>query len=431
MTLSTQAQPMPPSLWNATATLAPSAPTLDHSTSCDVLIVGAGFTGLSTALHLAERGIKACVVDAAQPGWGASGRNGGQVIPGLKYDPDELVQRYGAEKGEALISLAGAAADIVFDLINKYDIRCHPVRKGWIQTADSPKLMETLTRRARQWERRNVHIELLDRRAVADRVGAEGFVGGWVDHRAGSIQPLSYAYGLATAAQSLGASLHGGSRATTITREGSRWRVTVANGCTIQADRVLIATNAYSDDLWPGLCQSILAVNSFLVATTPLDDALGESILKGGEVTSNSQRLLLYFRRDHAGRLVLGGRGPFTDPRSPSDWRHVERGLARLFPHLKEVAFEYRWAGRLAVTRDFMPHVHEPAPGITIALGYNGRGIAMATTMGKHIADRLAGTANSDFPYPISPIKGIPLHRLQRFYMAVGVAYYRLRDFYS
>jgi len=171
----------------------------------------------------------------------------------------------------------------------------------------------------------------------------------------------------------------------------------------------------------------VLAANSFIVATEPLKGAAADAILPRGETASTSQRLLLYFRKDAQGRLLMGGRGHFADPAGPADFAHLERSLELLFPQLGRLRYEYRWAGRIAVTRDFMPHVHTPAPGMTIALGYNGRGIALATSMGRHLAARMLD-AGADFPYPVSPIRPIPLHGLQRFYIAGGVAWYSLLD---
>jgi glycine/D-amino acid oxidase-like deaminating enzyme len=420
--------PLPPSLWAATAVPAVETPPLRDSASADVAIIGAGYTGLSTALHLAERGVRSVVLDAGEPGWGASGRNGGQVIPGLKYDPDQLVQRFGDARGNALVDVVGRAADSVFELIERYRIECDAMRRGWIQPAHSPRALDAVTRRARQWESRGAAVELLDASAVARRLGSSAFAGGWVDLRAGSVQPLSYARGLARAALGQQVAVHGATRVISLARTHGKWRVGTSGGATLTAERVVVATNGYTDGLWPGLARTVIAANSFIVATHPLDPAAGDAILRGGEVASDSRRLLLYFRRDAAGRLLMGGRGPFSEPRNPGDWAHLERALQLLYPQLRRVTYEYRWSGRIAITADALPHVHEPAPGLTIALGYNGRGIAMATTMGKHLAARLAGDSGVAFPFDVSPIRPIPLHGLQRFYITAGVAWYRLLD---
>jgi hypothetical protein len=421
------AKPLPPSLWAATAEPAIQAPPLDDSVTVDVAIVGAGYTGLSTALHLAEQGVRICVIDANEPGWGASGRNGGQVIPGLKYDPDELIRRYGPRDGDALVQMAGGAADTVFDLVARYGIRCDARRAGWIQPTHSHKLLDTLHARARQWESRGAPVELLDHAQVSQRLGTDAFVGGWVDRRAGSVQPLSYVRGLARAAQAAGASIHGGTRAASVERGVHGWRIRTASGPVIEAKQVLLATNGYTDGLWPRLAQSVIAANSFIVATKPLPSEVGATILPGGEVASDSRRLLLYFRKDAEGRLLMGGRGPFREPRGAGDWAHLERAAQLMFPQLQGIEYEYRWAGRIAITRNFLPHVHVPAEGMTIALGYNGRGIAMATTLGKRLAACIAGTTR-DLPLLPTAIEPVPLHALQRFYISAGVAWYALLD---
>jgi glycine/D-amino acid oxidase-like deaminating enzyme len=271
-----------------------------------------------------------------------------------------------------------------------------------------------------------VQAEVLDRDAVAARVGSDAFAGGWLDPRAGALQPLSYARGLVRAALALGARIHGQTLVSSLQREHGRWTLLTAHGPTVRAERVLIATNGYSGGLWPGLEQSVLAANSFIVATRPLQGAAAEGILPGGETASNTQRLLLYFRRDAQGRLLMGGRGHFAEPDGPADFEHLLRSVRLLFPQLRELRYDYHWAGRVAITRDFMPHVHEPAPGLTMALGYNGRGIATATAMGKHLARRMTGAG--EFPFPITPIRPLPLHGLQRFYVAAGVAWYSLLD---
>lgn len=422
-----RSQPFPPSLWHATAIPVAPSPALTESVTTDVLVIGAGFTGLSTALHLAELGVQAYVIEASQPGWGASGRNGGQVIPGLKYDPQELISRFGPEHGKALVDFAGSAADAVFELINRHGIACDPVRKGWIQTAHSDAMLKSVETRARQWMDQGAPVELLDSAEVSRRLGTSGFRGGWIDYRAGSVQPLSYARGLLMACRLAGVKVYGDSAATNLQRDGDGWRVTLATGATVRASRVVLATNGYTDNLWPGLKQTVLPAQSFLVATAPLPASVGDAILPNGEVSSDSRRLLVYFRRDAQGRFVLGGRGPFHDPSSVTDWKHVEHAMCLMFPQLKGVPIDYRWAGRVAVTADFLPHLHEPEPGIVMALGYNGRGVAMATAMGRALASYLTGNDNA-LPLPFTPVKPIPFHGLQRFYMAAGVAWYRFLD---
>lgn len=415
-----------PSLWAATAPPGPDTPALVESVHTDVLVIGAGYTGLSTALHLAERGAQVTVVDAHEPGWGASGRNGGQVNPTVKHDPDELVRMLGPERADPLIEAVSSSADLVFGLVERHQIDCSPMRRGWLQVAYSPDAVTGMHARALQWQKRGVDVAMLDAAEVARHMGTRAFAGGWRDGRAGSVQPLAYARGLASAALAAGARIHGQSRVTALQRQGQRWLANTAQGVSVTAERVVIGTNGYTDALWPGLQQTLLAANSFIVATEPLGDA-GLDILDDGTTASTSQRLLLYLRRDAEGRLLLGGRGNFADPRDPADFAHLERSLEMLYPQLKQIPRQYCWAGRVAITPDAMPHVHEPAPGVSIALGYNGRGVALATAMGQHLAQRLLEPAYR-FPFPVSSVRPIPFHGLQRFYIAAGVLWYSLLD---
>src|SRR6202171_6581728 len=423
------ALPLPPSLWVATARAAPATPPLDASRRADVAIIGAGYSGLAAALQLAEAGISVVVLETGEPGWGASGRNGGQVIPGLKFDPDELVAMFGPKAGEHLVDIAGGAADTVFDLIARHGIDCEARRCGWIQPAFAAADLGLIARRAEQWQRRGAPVAMLDRDTACRLIGSPIYHGGWIDRRAGSLQPLSYCRGLAQAAQKAGALVCGGSRVSALTREGGRWKVTTAHGPTVSAERVLLATNGYTDALWPRLRRTVIAANSFQVATESLPDALRRTVLPEGHVASDTRKLLLYYRSDHDGRLIMGGRGPFREPAGPRDYRHLEMVIGLLFPQLKGARCAFYWAGRVALTRDHVPHIHQPAPGLTVFLGYNGRGVAMATTLGTLVAKNLIAPADNALPLPITRIRPIPLHSLHRVYATSILQMYRLSDY--
>ena len=424
----TEPFPLAPALWAATAASAPPTPPLEDSTSADVCIVGGGYTGLSTALHLAERGIRALVLEAREPGWGASGRNGGQVIPGLKYDPDEIVGMFGAERGQRLIEFAGGTADVVFDLIEKHRMEVPRHRSGWIQGAHTEANVELVRSRADQWSRLGASVQFLDKPEVDRLLGTDKYLGGWLDRRGGAIQPLSYAHGLAKAALAAGARIHGQTPASRLVRAGARWSVETGPGKTVTADRVVICTNGYTGELWPQLRRTAIAINSYQVATEPLSDNLRRSVLPEGQVLSDTRKLLLYFRLDHTGRLLMGGRGPFREPRGERDWAHLVRVIAKMFPQLAGVPIAFRWCGRIAMTRDHLPHLHEPAPGLLIDMGCQGRGIGLQTATGKAMAEYIATSNAAALPLPFSPIEPIPFHGLQRLYVGAAVTWYRLSD---
>ena len=420
--------PLAPSLWHSTAPAPAATPPLDADREADVCIVGGGFAGLSTALHLAEAGQNAVVLEAREPGWGASGRNGGQVIPGIKYDPAEIAAKFGPEAGEALIRFVSSTADLVFELIARHGMDVPHRRAGWIQGAHTPAMVETVKRRAGDWQARGADARFLDKPEVDRLLGTDRYLAGWLDGRGGAVQPLAYARGLARAAIAAGATIHGGSEVTRLARNGDRWTVTTAQGASVRARQVVIATNGYTGDLIPRLRQTVIRPNSFIVATTPLSDNLAGSILPEGQVTSDTRQLLLYFRKDHTGRLLMGGRGPFREPRDASDWSHLERVVSKMYPQLKGVTFDHRWCGRVALTRDFLPHLHEPEPGLLVDIGCMGRGVGLQTAMGRAMARYIAGGDRASLPFPVVPITPLPFHALNELYVSAIIAWYRLTD---
>ena len=423
----TEPFPLAPSLWAATAPPPQPTPPLEVSDNADVCVVGGGYAGLSTALHLAESGVKVVVLEANEPGWGASGRNGGQVIPGIKYDPDELEHMF-PETAERLVPFVSGTADAVFDLIRRHRLDVPHVRAGWIQGAHTAASARTVRGRAEQWARRGVDAEFLDKGAVERLLGTRQYDAGWIDRRGGAVQPLAYARELARVAIAAGATIHGSTRVTGLARNGGRWTVSTERGASVTAERVVLCTNGYTGDLVPKLRETIIAPNSFQIATAPLSDNLRRSILPDGQVTSDTRKLLLYFRLDHTGRFIMGGRGPFREPKGPEDWAHLERVLTKMFPQLGGTPIEYRWCGRVALTRDFLPHLHEPEPGLTIDIGCMGRGVGLQTAMGMKLADYVAIGDRAALPFPVTGIRPLPFHPLHKAYVSAIIAWYRLTD---
>ena len=420
--------PLAPSLWFATAPAAAATPPLAQDVSADVCVIGAGFAGLSTALHLAEAGVSVVVLETHEPGWGGSGRNGGQVIPGIKYDPSEILAKFGPVAGEALIGFVGSTADLVFDLIAKHGMDVPHKRAGWIQGAHTPAMVETVKRRAAEWQARGVDAQFLDKDAAARLLGTDRYLAGWVDRRAGGVQPLAYARGLAKAALAAGAAIHGQSNVVSLTRSGATWTVRTAQGASVTAPRVVVATNGYTGDLIPKLRQSVIRPNSFIVATQPLSDNVAGTILPEGQVVSDTRQLLLYFRKDHQNRLLMGGRGPFREPKDAADWAHLERVVGKMYPQVKGVPFDFRWCGRVALTRDFLPHLHEPEPCLLVDIGCMGRCVWLQSAMGKAMAAYITTGDRGRLPFPVVPITPLPLHALNELYVSAIIAWYRLTD---
>lgn len=425
-----ETQALPASLWAATAAPAPLTSAFAGDSLTDVAVIGAGYTGLSCALHLAQAGRGVSVVDASEPGWGASGRNGGQIIAGLKHDPDKLEAAFGSTLGAAIVEAYGASADLVYALIDRYAITCDDCRTGWIQGAHGPKAFRaTVEPRFAQWKARGVEARLLDGKETATLIGAsaDAYCGGWLDPRGGVLQPLSYARGLARAAQSEGVTIHSQSPARGLRRNGDHWEIVLDRGV-LRARDVVLATNAYTDNLWPGLRQTVIPVTSFQIATAPLPRAVRETILPGGQGVADTRRLLLYFRLDGDGRLIMGGRSPVDDNPTFDDATPLKSAIARIFPQAAETSLEFVWSGKVAITKDGLPHIHMPAPGFYAALGCNGRGVAACTVTGKLLSRLVCGTPPSELPYPVTVPNGFALHGLRKLGVFAMSQYYRILD---
>src|ERR1700722_8758455 len=262
---------LPRSLYAETARPAPQTPPLDGDRSTSVAIVGGGFTGLSAALHLAEQGVDVVVLEAHEPGWGASGRNGGQVNPGLKHDPDQVEADFGADLGPRMVELSGNAPNVVFDLIQRHQISCEGLQSGTLRTAFGQHALGGIRRTAEQWMRRSDAVSFLDRDVISGLTGTERYAGAMLDRRGGQLNPLGYARGLAAAAMNAGAAVHGGTAVSRIAKAGGRWHLETPTG-TVTAEKIILATNGYTGGLWNGLRQTIVPVYSAIAASEPVPD---------------------------------------------------------------------------------------------------------------------------------------------------------------
>jgi glycine/D-amino acid oxidase-like deaminating enzyme len=415
------------SLWSVTAPAGPSCTPLAGTQRAQVAVIGAGYTGLSAALHLAEGGRDVVVLEAVDIGERASGINGGQVIPGVKHDPDTLEAMLGPYAGGRLVTTAGAAADTVFELVNRLGIQCEAKRVGWLQPATSQAALARLARRAEQWWRRGMPLDLLSRREILQLTGSARYCGGLLDRRGGTLQPLAYVRGLAHAALRAGVHIFTRSRALRLARLSGAWNIETPQG-SVSAPLVIVATNAYTDSISDELRRTIVTVPSFQVATAPIPAALRSTILPDRQAASDTWHLLRYFRLDAGGRLVLGARGTFAQAPRLRDVQYQYRAAAEIYPQLRGIAFEFHWGGLVAMTRDSLPHLHELAPGLLAGLGYNGRGVAMATVMGRLLARRALGAPAGELGFPVTPVLPLPLHRLSGAAARASIQYLRLVD---
>ncbi|WP_128561377.1 NAD(P)/FAD-dependent oxidoreductase [Methylobacterium crusticola] len=407
-------------LWELTAPAAPATRALAGRVAADVAVIGAGYTGLSAALHLAQGGARVAVLEGEAIGFGGSGRNVGLVNAGLWVRPEAVPAALGPERGERLLALLGAAPRLVFDLVAAHGIACEAETRGTLHCAVGAGGLAELRERARQWQDRGAPVRLLDAAETARLVGSQAYAGALLDARAGTIQPLAYARGLAAAALAAGAQIFTGSPVTGTERDGAGWRVATPGG-TVEAAWIVVATNAYTRAPWPEVRAEIAHLPYFNIATAPLGDNLRRSILPEGQGAWDTRPVLTSFRLDGAGRLVVGSVGALRGTGGPVHRAWARRTLRTLFPQVGEVPFEAEWYGQIGMTADALPRFHRLAPNVVGFSGYNGRGIAPGTAFGRVLAELIAGTlAEDDLPLPVTAPVPHPFRAVKELVYEMG-----------
>jgi len=415
-----------PGLWAETAPPAPPTTTLARDIEADIAIVGAGYTGLSAALEAAGAGARVVVLEAAEIGAGGSGRNVGLVNAGLWLMP-EVMERRLARHGpdNPLPDLLGQAPAAVWALINQHGIECEARPVGTLHCAPGRAGLDALGERALQWRARGVVLTMLDAATTQARTGSARFCGALFDPRAGTVQPLAYARGLARAALGAGAQIYTHSPVSAAQLTDGDWRLTTPGG-TLRAKRVIWATNAYAQGPADEPAKALAVLPYFNLATNPLPEALRAGILPGGEGAWDSAKILTSFRLDAAGRFIIGSVGALggVDRAAHTAW--AQRQMIRLYPQLKGQVFTQQWFGRIGTTPDALPRLWQPGPGAFGVLGYNGRGIAPGTVLGQQLA-RAAVGQEAALP-DLQPARPDPLRHARNLFIRTGAALWHIAD---
>jgi glycine/D-amino acid oxidase-like deaminating enzyme len=424
----------PPSLWAAVSKPGGAYPPLVGINSCDAVIIGAGFTGLSAALHLRRAGLSTIVVEAAEPGWGASGRNNGQVIPTLsRVDPDAIIARHRVA-GERFVGLIRDSAQSLFDVIGEEQIDAEAEQTGWVQPVHSPGRMALAERRVAQWTRAGAKVALLDRPAMAKKIGSAAWHGGWWAPSGGHINPLALARGLARAVVERGGVIHGRSPALAYSRAGTRWVVTTTEG-RVDARALVLATNATTDiasaRLAPVLVREMVPVLSWQMATQPLPEDIRRQVLPERSALSDTHAELRFARYDARHRLVTGG-ALFGNNVGERLKPIVARRLVEMFPALAGVPgginFDYVWSGPIGMTTDYLPRVHRLGPDGYAWVGCNGRGVGLAMSIGREFARGILGVPRTELALPFTEPEPIRFHGLAKRLAALGLLDAKRRD---
>lgn len=392
----------------------------------DVAIIGGGYTGLAAARALARRGVDATVLEQHTFGWGASGRNGGFVLPGFKPEMEELADRLGAERAARMFRLSLEAIQNLSSLIVEERISCDFVRCGAVTLAAKPRHMRGLEQSGRfMREQLGYETEMLGRDELAREIESPRYHGGLLDPGGCSLQPAHYARGLAQAAERAGARLLEATQVKRIRRIHAAFDVTTTRG-TLKAREVLAATNGYTPAALAPLRRRVIPIGSYQIATTPLDEEQARRLVPRNRVFSDTKNLLYYFRLSPDRRMVFGGRASFTPTGTRRSASILAAGMQEVFPELAGANIEYAWGGKVAYPIDHLPHAGR-LDGIHYSMGYCGHGVALATYLGGQMGEVLAGVGEVP-DLGTSRFRAIPFYNGVPWFLPLVGGYYRVRD---
>lgn len=427
MSLSSAASDWHDSLWRASAEAAQANAPLQEEAKADVVVIGAGFTGLRAASVLLEHGRSVVVLDAKDVGYGASGRSGGQVNPMLPFNPPERIRELVGDAAFENLSQASLnSADELFETIETYQIRCDARQNGWLRVLHSVAALRAAESDHRKWNAIGGEMKLIEGGEVERLSGSPRYRAGVVTKRGGAIHPLKLVCGMAEVVKRSGGRIFGSSPVTSLANDSNGWVANTPNG-SVTANWVIVATNGYTGRLVPGLEQSIVPLSPIQISTDALPDDIYNSVLPRGHTISDSRRIIMYARREPGNRIVYGGLGRLKNGKlSGFDW--LRKDAVKVFPQLADATWSHEWGGKIALTDDHLPHVHEPKKNLLVGLGYNGRGVAMSFVTGRTLAEKVLGKAESELALPFSDIRPFAMRRTKMFGMATAIAVMRLLD---
>ena len=418
------------SYYAASAHPAPSHPALTEAIDCDVCIIGAGITGSSAALELAERGYDTVILEAHRVGWGASGRSGGQAIFGYACEQSKLESLVGEEAARHLWAMSVEAMDLLKTRLTRYGIDCD-YRSGHLHTALKPRQMKELVDWQRQLEDDYGYdsLRMLGRDEIGERLATDRYIGGLHDAASGHLHPLNYTLGLNAAAVAAGARVFEGTPATDL-EEGETITVRTPAGL-VRCRYVLLCGNAYLGDLSARLRGQIMPVGTYIVATEQLGEDLARELIRDGSAVADINFVLDYYRLSADTRLLFGGRVSYSTLPPPSLNRAMRTRMLKVYPQLHHARIEYAWGGNVAITMNRAPHFGRVSSNVYFAQGFSGHGIVMTGFAGSLLAEAVAGTAErldvfGQIPHRRFP--GGPLFRMPALVLAM--AWYRLRDLF-
>ncbi len=394
---------------------------------CDVVIIGSGYTGLSAALRLARGGCSVAVLEARQPGFGASTRNGGMVSGVLKHDFDRLAGRVGTDRTRRIFAEAQASVLFLERLIEDEDIACDYRRTGMYFAAYKASHYAQLEREGERLQEHGIETTMVRPDQQQTELGTDFYHGGRILHLAGGLHPGRMHRGLLERCLASGVEVHGDTPVTAVERSGLKWRLASPRG-DVLTDEVIVATNGYTGPPFDYCRRRIIPIGSYMIATEPLPGELARTLIPGKRMIQDTKKVLFYFRMSPDGqRILFGGRTSFRTIDEQESAKRLHRQLSGIFPALRDVRLSHTWSGNVAFTFDALPHLGNHA-GIHFSMGYCGQGVAMSTYLGSRLAAGILGHADAETVFSEAVFPGRPLYTGYPWFLPLVGEFYRLLD---
>lgn len=419
--------PHAPSWYAATAHQTPARPPLVGDIACDVCIVGGGYTGLVTAIELAAKGMSVTILEAESVGWGASGRNGGQIVTGFNKGIRDIEGWVGKQDARHLWDLSEEAKTMLSDLVDRYGIDCD-LKWGYLLAALKPRHMTGLAEHQTELEGLGYgKTRMVGRDEIRSMVATDAYLGGLFDGGSGQLHPLNYALGLAVAAEGLGVRIHEGSRVVRIDT-GTAPKAFTATG-SVSAKFLVLAGNAYLGDLSPPIRAQVMPAGTYIIGTEKMEAERAQALIPSDIAIADVNFVLNYYRRSPDNRFLFGGGVSYSGFDRPDLKQSLRRTMLKYFPQLADVGVEFCWGGHVAITMNRMPHLGRVSPTTYFAQGYSGHGVALTAIAGRVIAEAIAGQAGRFDIFARVPHRAFPgPPGLKMPALVLGMLWYRLQD---
>ncbi len=421
------------SLWQATANDLKRRPVQQGEETCDVVIIGGGFTGLSVAYHLQQRNVKTVVLESNTVGSGASGRNGGEVLIGYVMSMQELAGKYGHDIAKQMFQMSLDSIDLIEDIIQKEGIQCDFFRNGNLLAAYKPSHLDGM-RREQEFLYKNYQFEtnIVEKQDMHTEMDSDFYHGAHIDEKSAIFHPLNYCLGLANAVEKGGGTIYEHSEAINIKRVSHDRVIVETNNGRVIAKQVGMFVNAYTTDVHKRIKKSIVPVESIVLATETLPKELCSNLIKHNRAASDTKNLLYYFRLSADNRMVFGGSGRTTSKRDARRlFENLQAGMVDVFPALKDAKVDYKWSGKVGFTVEKIPYIGQLDDGTHFAFGYAGHGAAMSTLLGKIVAMNMLNEGDKNNPLDRSNLKPIPFHNMNATGLGIMKYYFKFLDYIS